>query len=49
MEAALQTQVKVEPVNAVTAAAAEKKKSRQKTTTSSRSCYSCGGLFPHPG
>ncbi|KAJ1093312.1 hypothetical protein NDU88_006417 [Pleurodeles waltl] len=49
MEAALQTQVKVEPVNTVTAAAADKKKSRQKATTSSRSCYSCEGPFPHQG
>ncbi|KAJ1093267.1 hypothetical protein NDU88_006372 [Pleurodeles waltl] len=49
MEAALQTQVKVEPVNAITAAAADRKKSRQKATTSSRSCYFCGGPFPHQG
>ncbi|KAJ1204707.1 hypothetical protein NDU88_000146 [Pleurodeles waltl] len=49
MEAALQTQVKVEPVNAAAAASVDKRRFRQKTTMSLRSCYSCGGPFPHQG
>ncbi|KAJ1211271.1 hypothetical protein NDU88_006632 [Pleurodeles waltl] len=47
MEAALQTQVKTEPVNAFTTAGTEKKKSRPKGAMGSRSCFSCGGPFPH--
>ncbi|KAJ1139557.1 hypothetical protein NDU88_005926 [Pleurodeles waltl] len=49
MEAALQTQVKVEPVNDVTTAPGERKKYKSKFPTSPRFCYSCGGPFPHQG
>ncbi|KAJ1198860.1 hypothetical protein NDU88_002699 [Pleurodeles waltl] len=49
MEAALQTQVKVDPVNAVTTAPGEGKKYKSKTPTSPHFCYSCRGPFPHQG
>ncbi|KAJ1176919.1 hypothetical protein NDU88_002186 [Pleurodeles waltl] len=45
MDAALQTQVKTEPVNAISTAVTEKKKSRQKGATSSQAFHmSCGGM-----
>ncbi|KAJ1127191.1 hypothetical protein NDU88_005594 [Pleurodeles waltl] len=49
MEAALQMQVKVELMNAVTTAPGERKKYKSKTSTSPRFGYSCGGSFPHQG
>ncbi|KAJ1140189.1 hypothetical protein NDU88_006547 [Pleurodeles waltl] len=49
METALQRQIKTEPVNTVTNAAAENKKTRQKPTASTKTCYMCGGSYPHQG
>ncbi|KAJ1119162.1 hypothetical protein NDU88_007348 [Pleurodeles waltl] len=49
MEAALQKPVKAEPVNAVATAHAERRKSKQTTNTMKRTCYTCGGSYPHQG
>ncbi|KAJ1143533.1 hypothetical protein NDU88_009841 [Pleurodeles waltl] len=49
MEAALQTQVKVEPVNVVTTPPGERRKYKPRTSTLPRFCNSCGGPFPHQG
>ncbi|KAJ1214324.1 hypothetical protein NDU88_001943 [Pleurodeles waltl] len=47
MEAALQRQVKTQPVKAVAAARTDKKK--MSTKLSPRTCYKCGEPFPHRG
>ncbi|KAJ1184915.1 hypothetical protein NDU88_001712 [Pleurodeles waltl] len=49
IEGALQSQVKAEPVNAVTSVAMDKKKTCQKPATSPQMCYLCGQLYPHQG
>ncbi|KAJ1168632.1 hypothetical protein NDU88_000550 [Pleurodeles waltl] len=49
METALQTQVKVEPVNVVTTTPGERRKYKPQTSMLPRFCYSCGGPFPHQG
>ncbi|KAJ1145124.1 hypothetical protein NDU88_011416 [Pleurodeles waltl] len=47
MEVALQKHVKTEPVNAVTTAPLDKKKARPGSSNNIRTCYTCGGPYPH--
>ncbi|KAJ1140966.1 hypothetical protein NDU88_007303 [Pleurodeles waltl] len=49
MESAFAQSIKAEPVNAITAGATGKKREKTKSTSMNRSCYMCGGSYPHQG